>query len=400
MINDILEYLTIIQEINELLNNHFNEVTKVLSDQELQIIFNKYDQNKEEYKISGFNIFSLISDKYYYENFHSDIISVFLDKTGMHNEGDKFLTIFIGLIQKLKPELKINFEDFSNTCITREKQRIDILIQDTKSQKAIIIENKINNASDTYRQLPTYISKIGLENVVAIIYLPLEPQKTPDKTDWTKEEIGFIDSKLVCIPAFNRTDNDFFNGWLLSCIRQADDENVKTILKQYSKVILKIGGFIMDKILYEQFYNKVISNPDVFKTSLSIKTFVDNLPIYRAQRIYDIFIKDYSPFERLNQKDNVVLFYGYRFEERSFTIHVDCFIDKYEIRFWDENYGEIINGEQVNTKVTSKIISKLRSIKFEEQRVDEFVKRFSFPEEEQNLYDYLNVFKNELKVLS
>lgn len=80
--------------MDELINNHFNEIIKVLSDQTLKSIFNKYNLNRVEHTNLGFNIFNLISEKYYYENFHSDIISVFLNRNDKHNEGDKFLKIF------------------------------------------------------------------------------------------------------------------------------------------------------------------------------------------------------------------------------------------------------------------------------------------------------------------
>lgn len=143
MKKDILEYTSIFQEITELLCNHIYMVTKVLPDQELQSIFSKYNQHKEEHKNSEFNIFNLLSDKYYYENLHSDIISTFLDRTGKHNEGNKFLAILLELLKKIKPELDINSEDFKNTSINREKYHIDILIQDESTKRVIIIETKL-----------------------------------------------------------------------------------------------------------------------------------------------------------------------------------------------------------------------------------------------------------------
>ncbi|MBA7554698.1 hypothetical protein ES705_47329 [subsurface metagenome] len=74
-------------------------------------------------------------------------------------------------------------------------------------------------------------------------------------------------------------------------------------------------------------------------------------------------------------------------------------VDKYELKFWDEKWDEVINGEQANIKFTKKIIEKLKEVKFEEQRVDEFVKWFAFPKEEKKLYEYIGNLKNELKKL-
>ena len=91
----------------------------------------QYDQNREENRNSGFNIFSLISNKYYYKNLHSDIIAEFLNSHGKHKEGNKFLKIFIELIQRLKPDCKIDFDDFDDAETKRENHRVDILIQES-----------------------------------------------------------------------------------------------------------------------------------------------------------------------------------------------------------------------------------------------------------------------------
>ena len=49
----------------------------------------------------GFNIFSLVSDTYYKENFHSEIISALLNPNGAHGEGNLFLMLFIEHLEKL-----------------------------------------------------------------------------------------------------------------------------------------------------------------------------------------------------------------------------------------------------------------------------------------------------------
>ena len=43
----------------------------------------------------GFNAFSLVSDYYYRETFHSDIIGSILDPQSPHGEGSVFLRLFI-----------------------------------------------------------------------------------------------------------------------------------------------------------------------------------------------------------------------------------------------------------------------------------------------------------------
>lgn len=390
-------YSNIFNEIEDLINKHFEDINNVIYDSELHKIFDDYNKNLIEHKNAEFNIFNLLSDKYYYENLHSDIISVFLDKNGKHEESNKFLKIFIELLQKIKPELDLNNDDFNNPKIYREKFKIDILIQDQSSQKAIIIENKINNAVDMVKQLPRYVKDIGNDKVVAIVYLPLNPNKDPDDTDWETEDKTFIASKFVNLPAFNRTKNDLYEGWLLPCIEKSKNEDVKLIIKQYSKLIQKIGGFIMDNKLHAEFYKKVIETKGFWETANSIKCFIEELHLYRAQRVYDVFINDYSPFEKLIKNGPHVIFDGYKNGVRAFKFDILFQIDKYELRFWDSKFNENINGEQVNIKFVSKINELLNKSKFKEHRTEEFVKFILFPGEEDYLYEFIFEFKNELK---
>jgi PD-(D/E)XK nuclease superfamily len=405
MNNEILNYTTTIHEIDklihetdELINNHFNEINKLLTNEKLQTIFNAYNQHIEDHKNAGFNIFNLISDKYYYENFHSDIISTFLDSTGEHNEGNKFLRILLDLLRKIRPELKISLDDFKKTSVVRENHRIDILIQDLDTKKAIIVENKINNATDTKRQLPRYITKIGRENVVAIVYLPLDPGKEPVQTGWEPDEIDFINSKLIRLPAFNRTENDFFEGWLQPCIREAENEDSKVILKQYSKLIQKIGGLIMDNKLFKDFY-KVLNEKENFKTAMSIVSMISELPSYLAMRIEDKFRNNYSPFNNIKSANNSTTFDGYKIGNNAFKLVITCKSDnnsfKYSFRFWDQDY---YNNGIINAK---KIIEDLGySDNFSENSdATELERRFKFPEEEQNLYGFVEEFKEKLNDL-
>jgi hypothetical protein len=394
MDNGILKYNQLLQEVSKLINNHFSELNKLLFDIELQKIFNDYNLHVEEHKNAGFNIFNLISDKYYYENLHSDIIAVFLDSTGEHNEGNNFLKVFIQLLQRLNSSLGINLEDFNNALVERENFRIDILIKDAKTQKAIIIENKINNASDTYRQLPTYVNYLGKMNVVAIVYLPLDPNKLPDKTGWTVEEENFINSKLICLPAFNRTENDFFQGWLKSSLQIAEKDDSKGILKQYSKLIQKIGGLMMDKKLFEDFYNKIIKETNSFNSILSIKSILDEFPQYLAQRIVDRFTDNPSSFQKVYRNGVDAKFEPITIQKINFTIVVSCEMDKYKFRFWDLNYG--VN----QLKNVDKVIKQLRyDGQFKDYGQNELVRVFKFPDEEDKLYNFMKEFKEKLSTL-
>ena len=114
----------------------------------------------------GFNPFALMSDMYYRENFHSDIIRTILDPNGSHGEKGLFLLSFINLLAYLavaqnKPsvaeklrKLRINDE----IVVSREDYRTDIAIYSARNHWSILIENKINNAVDQNHQLIRYLN--------------------------------------------------------------------------------------------------------------------------------------------------------------------------------------------------------------------------------------------------
>jgi len=400
-------YLDTIEKHNQLIDDYFSDIENLCNDADLNSIFIDYAKHRSEHQNSGFNIFSLMSDKYYYENLHSDIIAAFLNKDGGHNEGQLFLSLFIDLLNEIigKDSVRnfdIKSEEFNDAEISREKFNIDILIQDKKTGKAIIIENKINNAGDTHRQLPTYYSKIGKDKVVAIVYLPLDPVKIINKLDWTPQEVSEIEAKLITLPAFNRTHFDLYEGWLIPCINKAKNDDAKTILKQYSKLIQKIGGFTMDKKLFANFYDKATKDIGFYKTALSIKTFVDEMPIYRAQKLREDLQNDISPFSILvpDERGTVVKLKGYKLDGRKYSLDISCNNpEKYELQFWDEGYEESINGEKASNKFTAQIVSKLQKVKLWEGDKDDFVKSFLFPNDEIYLRDFITDLRNDLQNL-
>ena len=54
---------------------------------ELEVPLKKYEEYREKRMATGFNVFYLISDYYYRETFHSDIIAALLSPKERHGEG-------------------------------------------------------------------------------------------------------------------------------------------------------------------------------------------------------------------------------------------------------------------------------------------------------------------------
>ena len=71
---------------------------------------------------------------------------------------NEFFHNFIDILNENDDNISINKKYYTNYNIYRERERIDILVEDKTSKHAIIIENKINNAVD--QSIPKKIHKI------------------------------------------------------------------------------------------------------------------------------------------------------------------------------------------------------------------------------------------------
>lgn len=166
------------------------------------------------------SVFSKISECHYRENFHSDIIAYYL-------QNDEVKERFIDWISTPSGSLdgKIEKISYKGGAVKRETSRIDITLLSHDEKKAIIIENKSNNACDQFNQLHNYISRLKEEGVEIekILYLNKDSEKKPDiaalKEDDRRgiESIlkvsnlqGFIDN--VINPVIVQTSNIRLNG--------------------------------------------------------------------------------------------------------------------------------------------------------------------------------------------
>jgi len=236
------------------INNHLKQSEKFMSDVKTIGIY--YEKVKQEVFEIGFNVFKLSSDLYFRENFHSDIIKSLLDPKENHQEKNKYLFLFIDLLNEIDSKNHINKFDFENATVIRERANIDILVIDEKSKKAIIIENKINNAADQQRQLPKYYNHIKSNYTVsAIVYLTLDTSKRPDKNDWTNEEISTIESILKIIPSYDRSNINLYKNWIVPCIIESKNSESLFILKQYGNLIRHLNTINMDTVSLQKFYN-------------------------------------------------------------------------------------------------------------------------------------------------
>lgn len=204
---------------------------------------------EKEYNIefnNKFNIFTSLSDHYYKENLHSDILKLifypYTDSIG----NPEYIKIFIDYIEESLKK-KINL-DCRTIKVEREKDRIDLLISDDK-KNCILIENKSNNAPDRENQIGKYYSKLKKNyEIQAVVYIKLSPEKTFLK-DYSIKNIQLrneiVNEKLVEIPFVNRKNEKcFVNDVIDKCIdvSKNTDRIVSTVYLSHFSHLLKILG--------------------------------------------------------------------------------------------------------------------------------------------------------------
>ena len=251
------------------------------------------------------------------------------------------------MINLIRKQNEIKKSDFSNFSIFREKERIDILILDDYSKKAIIIENKINNAADTNRQLPKYYYKIS-ENyeVVAIVYLTLNTSKTPHKLDWSDEEIKQIENLLVIVPSMSSHSVNLLDHFLTPSILEVKQINLNSTIRQYTKLIQYINHNSMDSISLKKFREEMLVN-DNLETAISIKNMLNDLPEYLAIRIEEKYNQYCYPFKNVwRYKNTTTVFDALEFNDMYLKLDIQCDMKGYKAIFWNPKIDDFNTKEK------------------------------------------------------
>lgn len=315
----------------------------------------EYEKSKQISYTESFNVFSLVSDIYYRENFHSDIIRFFLDTKESHGQGSLFLEQFIKMLQQAGRQ--IDFQDYQDATAIREEGKIDILIKSDNSKHAIIIENKMNDAGDMPRQLPRYFDYISPNyQIDSIVYLPLDFSKSPDMFDWTENDKANVCPLLNIIPAYDKSRINLVDYWLKPVQALTNDIDVLSTLRQYSKLIKLLNANAMDVVILEKFYNEIKDGRNM-KTAQSIRNMLNEIPQYLARRIFEKYRNICAPFSKVwiyNLKDAV--FEGASILGLYIKMDIWCSEEGYEILFYSPE------DHQPDEAAFDQILSKVKSL--------------------------------------
>lgn len=360
-------------------------------------IIKESEEKQEKRMETGFNLFYLISDHYYRETFHSDIIAALLSPKEKHGGGNLYLNLFLDMIGVDKSnyqDAKVHKEYGTNDGTLGG--RIDIFIEGG-NKHCVVVENKLNNAGDTYKQLPKYYHYLDNNkyNIDKFVYLPLNPYKTPDKSDWSDEERIFIDGKLKILPAFLEGEPNLIDNWLEIAEKKTENEDARFIIKQYVTVLRNLTNSIMNAKSLKSFYNEMIEG-DNLKTALSVRDMLNDLPEYMAKRIVDKYSSNYEPFEKVflfsTSSQKAAVLHEAKVKEILISVDIYCSVQGYTIVFFNRQ-GNIPEDEFQGIKNS---LASLKDFKkrIKENNQYEFCLRFN---EEDKVISFVNNLLNELR---
>ena len=361
-------------------------------------IIKESEEKQEKRMETGFNLFYLISDHYYRETFHSDIIAALLSPKEKHGEGNLYLNLFLDMIGVDKSnyqDAKVHKEYGTNDGTLGG--RIDIFIEGG-NKHCVVVENKLNNAGDTYKQLPKYYHYLDNNkyNIDKFVYLPLNPYKTPDKSDWSDEERIFIDGKLKILPAFLEGEPNLIDNWLEIAEKKTENEDARFIIKQYVTVLRNLTNSIMNAKSLKSFYNEMIEG-DNLKTALSVRDMLNDLPEYMAKRIVDEFSSNYEPFEKVflfsTSSKKAAVLHEAKKNDISFSVDIYCNELGYEIVFFNRQ-GNIPEEDFANLKNSLK--DALNGFEKRPNVNNQYELRLGFNEEDK-VHSFIKELLNKLR---
>ena len=223
-----------------------------------------------------FNFFESISDKWYRENFHSDVLYTILNPNTKEIGRKYFLQEFVKFLEiedrfdsnknfEIIKECSTGFISWkdNNGNETGQQGYIDLLVKN--DTQAIIIENKINYAPDMENQLVRYMRFVeeilGIKEYT-VVYLTLKGDKEPPLNSYSKDFDMYTKKlhdekkcilKKVC--AVNE-NNGLANIFLKNCYIRLEEEMTNThdpelkkkcniasvYIDQYKTLLEHLGG--------------------------------------------------------------------------------------------------------------------------------------------------------------
>lgn len=308
-------------------------------------IIDTYDLNKTD----KFNIFETISDIYYVENFHTDILFSILNPNTPEIgpiRNKEILDNFVATIAnddsfKFKTDGTVNVSKQVYNVVDDKEGFIDLLITND-SRQAIIIENKINDAPDMENQLVRYMKYVreqafeeaisfeDFKKNVRVVYLTLIPNgKRPNIDDYAPSFSPY--TKLLedakngqdgdILKYRSAVDNDNDKDDLVKFLQKCIDGLAykcslkKIYLEQYQTLLKHLGGKAKMSELGNKVIEEIYSDPTLLQAAKDLYGIFEPSSVNRTSRspkgidkyINDIlypFLKNNMGFEDYKETSN------------------------------------------------------------------------------------------------
>ena len=358
----------------EIIENAF-EITSKFIDSDMLQRYREYIKKNNFEESYPFNIFELISDIYYRENFHSDIIAKLL-------ENEIILKNFLKFIG-------VNESAYKNAEVEREESKIDILIKTEKN--CIIVENKLNWAKDMPEQLFRYYNECKNNKkleVDKIVYLSPNSSKMPE--DYSVKEIP--KELIKTIIGYDGEREDFYTMVLEKSLKEMNNNEPKEwllLLEHYLKILRLTGETKMDK-LTKEFYDKIVNDGKEYEKIELIATMYNDLIKTRKNNLV----------EKFNGNDDWKEgFYRDFYSEKrgqNYALDINVNDSRYSwLQLFSREEGTATDGNPKSTKKWEQDNKDIEAWLKKHKLFDGFyfddwrwTKEFKFPEEEKALYEF------------
>ena len=139
-----------------------------------------------------------------------------------------------------------------------------------------------------------------------------------------------------------------------------------------------------------QFY-ALMREENAFQNAQCLRAMLDELVLFRVENIIESFKADLAPFESIaNWKDSDAYFTGCYWDDGHFGIDVIVEVETYRFQFWDRDDDEGKNGRARRALKEMGILADYIT------DGGQFVKTFTFPNQEDALFEHIKKFKTML----
>ena len=219
-----------------------------------------------------------------------------------------------------------------------------------------------------------------------VVYLLLTHYIDPKMDGWTDDEKIKIKPLIKIIASYNNNQINLLDNWIKECERLTENDHTRFILIQYQELLKQLAGQIMNKQLMEKFYENMIID-DHFNTAMSLKSMLEDLTQHRLEKLFETFKDNCAPFESVGIYKNIaVVFVRGKYKDSLFQIDIVVEPNKYKLQIVKQ--GNITLATLIQSLELEKDFSPVN---------DRIQRVFEFPKQEQDLYSFVNNFKDKLK---